>query len=230
MLPLTLRQIREPQDRMARRVMISACVLLFVNVVLYLPYMPFDHWPFLRFLLPGLSALFILFSAVLVLAARAVWRRLRWLALAVPVAVVVAQGAPFARHALQDWRAQGNIRLMGHYLREVLPPNAIVLAFTHSGSIAYYTGKDIVRLDLVEPMMLDRTVDDLTLHGYHPVLVLDQFIEEAPFRQRFGASRLGRLDWAPRARFDAVRTIWYFDPADRDKYLDGDRWPVDTVR
>jgi hypothetical protein len=157
--------------------------------------------------------------------------RLRFVAFAVPFVIlaVVWPGVPFARYALQDWRAQGNIRLMGHYLDEVLPTNAVVLAYTHSGAVAHYTGRDVIRMDLLAGT-LDRFVDDLIRRGHHPVFVIDQELGEGPYRQLFANSRFGQLDWEPRARFTTVTSIWYLDPLDREPYLRGARWPIDTLR
>jgi len=210
----------------------SALAVLLLNVAIYLPYLSLDDWPFLRFLLPGLTALFILFAGLVVwfgawLAARS--RRLAPLAL-VPVAVVLWQGAPMRRYALTEWTAQARVMLMGRYLREVLPANAAVLSFFHSGAVRHYTGRQIVRLDLLEPASLDRVVDDLRRYGYDPVFVIDESIEAEAFRARFVHSRFGRLDWPPRAVFTAVSRIWYFDAADRERHSRGERWPIDQVK
>lgn len=238
---------RRVLSRPARVIALSAGAILVVNIALYLPYLPYDHWPFLRFLLPGLAALFIAFAGVVAFVTRWTWGRLstnargapskvegraRWLAAIVPIAaiIVAAQGRPFVRYALHDWQAQTRVRLMGHYLRETLPSNAALLSFVHSGALAYYTRKDVIRLDIVDAHSLDRVVDDLVRHNYHPVFVLDQALEESPFKQRFPDSRFGRLDWAPRAIFTTVTAVLYLDPADRQPYLDGKRWPVDVLR
>jgi hypothetical protein len=230
-LPMAWGKASTAEGRRFRTVAISAVAMMLVNVAVYLPYAPYDQWPFLRFLLPGIAALFVLLGGVLALATRALALRVGHLAKALPLMalVVIWPGVPFSQYALQDWVAQGNIRLMGHYLNEVLPPNAVVLAYTHSGAVAHYTGRDVIRLDLLAGT-LDRVVDDLVRRGHRPVFVLDQELEEGPYRQLFANSRYGRLDWAPRAEFTTVTTIWYLDPLDRERYLQGDRWPVDVLR
>lgn len=216
----------------ARVVAISAGAIIVVNLGLYLPYMSFDHWPFLRFLLPALTALFVLFAAVVAFLTRACWARARWAAPAVPLmaVIVMAQGRDLSAYALNDWYAQARIRLMGSYLREALPENAVVMSFVHSGAIAQLTGREVVRLDLLEPGTLDRVVDDLRRHGYRPVFVLDEALEASPFQQRFAGSRYGQLDWAPRAVFATVTRILYFDPDDLAGARNGEAWPIDTLR
>lgn len=119
---------------------------------------------------------------------------------------------------------------MGHYLREALPPNSAVLSFVHSGAIAHYTGREIVCLDLLEPQILDRVIDDLSRHHYRPVIVLDQALEAGPFKQRFLSARVSGLDWSPRAVFTSGTSIWYFDVADRPRHHQGERWPVDVLQ
>jgi hypothetical protein len=210
----------------------SAIAVLLLNVAIYLPYLSLDDWPFLRFLLPGLTALFILFAALIASIGTWLAARSRWLAplALIPVLVVLWQGQPQRRYALKEWTAQRRVSLMGHYLRDVLPANAAVLSFVHSGAVRHYTGRQIVRLDLLDPSTLDRVVEDLQRYGYHPVFVLDETLEGAAFRARFPQSRFGRLDWPPRAAFTSVNTIWYFDVADRDRHARGDRWVVDHVK
>ena len=213
-----------------RPVAISA-VAFVLNVAVMLPYLSLDNWPFLRFFLPALAALFILFAATVARAGGWLQSRSRFLTplALVPVAIVIWSAAPQIGYALNDWRAQSRIRLMGHYLREVLPPNAAVLSFVHSGAVRYYTGRQIVRLDLLEPASLDGVVDDLRRRGYRPVFVLDEVLEGNAFRTLFAQSRYGRLHWPPRATFLAVSRIWYLDAADRDLFEQGSRWPVDML-
>lgn len=219
-------------SRRSRAVALSAGAILLINFGLLLPYLSLDDWPFLRFLLPGLTALFILFAGVLALITGVVWSRARWLAIIVPLvaAVVVWQGTPFVRYTLHDWRDQARILLMGHYLREVLPQNAIVLSFVHSGAMVHYTGREVVRLDLIAPSSIDGIVDELRRRGYHPVFVLDQALEAERFKQRFANARVGGLDWPPRAVATTVTSILYFDPADREPFLAGRRWAIDVLR
>lgn len=213
------------------RVTGSALALLILNWVIYLPYLSFDDWPFLRFLLPGLAALFVLCGAATATAAHALARRQRWLAplALLPAVLIVLSGAAERRFALNDWEAQTKVRLMGHYLREVLPHNAVVLSFTHSGAVRHYTGRPVVRLDLLAPNTLDDIVDRLRRQGYQPVFVLDELIEGGPFRALFAASRYGRLDWPARATFTTVTRILYLDAADRDRFVSGERWTTDAL-
>ncbi len=232
MLAWIVRAPKTPAERRARRITLSAVAFLTINLALYLPYTVYNEWPFLRFLLPGIAALFVLFAALITRLTDMLRSRVGWFAVAIPaVAVfVVAQAIPLMRYSLEEWTRQRNVQMMGHYLQEVLPQNAVVLSFAHSGAVAHYTGREILRPDLIPPQSLDAVVDALTRRGYRPVLVIDQVHEEASFRQLFAQSRYGRLDWSPRAAFYAQGAIKYFDLLDRARFLNGERWLVDELR
>lgn len=216
----------------ARLVARSAGAMALVNLALLLPYLALDHWSYLRFLLPGLAAMFVLFAGGLVLTARAVAPRTRLIAAAIPLmaVIVVWKASPLSLEALRDWQGQGRTPLMGRYLREVLPSNAMVLSSGHSGAVAHYTGREILRLDAIAAQPLDAVVDELVRRGYRPVLVIDDLLESNGFKYYFKSSRYAALDWPPRARFTSQVSIVYFDLADRDRHLAGARWPIDVVR
>jgi hypothetical protein len=119
---------------------------------------------------------------------------------------------------------------MGHYLRDALPRNAVVLTFTHGGALAMYTGHPIVRLDTILPDSLDDIVSQLQRRGHRPVFVLDVAIEGSSFTDRFKTSQFGRLDWPPRAEFASDGfSVLYHDPQDRARFLNGDRWATDVL-
>lgn len=233
LVPLVLlRPSAAPLAPTARLMTLSAAAMLLVNYAIYLAYLPFDQWPFLRFLLPGLVALFVLYGGLAAYVTDLLAMRSRWLAAAVPVAAlaIVCHGLPLVRYAVNDWRAQTRVRLLGHYLDAALPETAVVFSAVHSGSVAHYTGRDIVRLDLIDPLALDETIDGLARRGRRPVFVLDQALEFSAFQQRFAGSRFGRLDWAPRAVFTSGTSVWYLDAADLPAHRGGERWPIDVLR
>jgi hypothetical protein len=219
-----------------RDIAFSALAFVVLNVATYLPYLEFEHWPFLRFLLPATAAIFVLFGAVS--AAVIGWAYARGAlpaaaAIATVLAATLAVGGrrmDLQEYALNDWRAQARIPMMGRYLREVLPPNAVVLSFIHSGSVAHYTGRPIVRLDLLDPATLDSVVSDLQRYGLDPSFVLDDALETPLFAGRFSGSRYAALDWPARAEFLAVTSIRYLRVSDLDLFRRGERWPTDRLK
>ena len=105
----------------------------------------------------------------------------------------------------------------------------MILTYAHGGALSLYTGRPIVRLDMVAPEALDRVVSDLQDGEYVPVFVLDMAVEHATFVERFKGSRYIALDWPSRAEFATELSVLYVDATDRESFMNGDRWPVDLV-
>jgi hypothetical protein len=212
-------------------VAISALGIVLINLAVIVPYLVFNQWSYLRFVLPAIAALFLLFSAALVWFAREagrIWRPLAVAAL-VPPALVITTGVPEVRAAVATQQTTRAVLLMGHYLREALPRDAVVLSFMHSGAAAHYARRPIVRLDIVQPD-LDTVITNLEAHGYHPLLLLDEVIESPHMARIFPHSSFNRLDWPPRATFMSFGRIWLMDPADRRAHQAGRTYPSDALR
>jgi hypothetical protein len=224
---------RSPDSRTGLVVAHSAAAMVAINAAIIFPYLVFEQWTYLRFMLPAMAALFILLAALMVWAARALMqtRWSRWLApLALaPAALVIWYGVPEGQSALRDWRVTHPVLLMGRYLREVVPPNAVVLSFMHGGTVEHFTGRPIVRMDLIVPD-LDRVIDLLQRQGYRPVIVLDEVMEAPHMARTYPTSQFKELDWPPRASFAAFGRIWYLDPADRKAYQAGVTYVTDVLR
>jgi hypothetical protein len=221
-------------DRRQRVVVaVSAVALVLVSLATILPYLNFEQWTYLRFVLPAMAALFVLLGALIVWLARllAGSRWTPWLTplLLGPAALVGWTGVPELRAALREHLATQSVLVMGGYLRTALPPNAVLMTYAHSGSAAYYGGRPIVRMDIIIPH-LDDVIARLQAQGFHPYILIDE-VSEAPYMQRtFPQSAYQHLDWAPRATFAAFGRIWLLDPADRDPHRAGQRYPHDVLR
>lgn len=228
MVPLAIYRAHRGQSETRQTIIVlSALGLILVNYALYLPYLTYRGWFWLRFLLPGLLALFVLFAGLLDRSRLWLTRRWRWAGAVIAVPVLFVFLTP--RHLLVPPAGQDRLQLMGHYLRAVLPPRAVILTFAHGGAISVYTGAPIVRLDLIDPASLDSTIADLQRHGHRPVFVLDLAIESGMFTDRFKNSDYVALDWPARAEFASGFSITYHDVLDRDAFLSGERWPVDVL-
>ena len=80
---------------------------------------------------------------------------------------------------------------VGLYLRQILPENGIVLAIQHSGSARFYTGRPIVRLDVIDGSLVPRAQTALVSAGYHPFAVFED--DEIPqLRALLGLDRSRR--------------------------------------
>jgi hypothetical protein len=227
-VPFGVRGMRASRDAYTRGLLVvSAVGLIVVNYALYLPYLTYVGWFWLRFLLPALLALFLLLAAGadhLRMWLQARWPRLSAAAL-IPVLIVPWYGEKEIRPQVGYER----IHMMERYLPEVLPRNAVVLTYAHGGAIAAATGRPLIRIDYVEGGLLDPLIRTLQRRGYRPVYVFDVAVEGNFIGDRFKATELGRLTWPARAELTSVTSIVYYDLADRDAFSSGERWPTDIL-
>ena len=194
----------------------------------YLPYVPFSDWWYTRFMLPGLPALIVLLVIVLERAAALLPRRA---AVAAVFAVALAL-AGYWLHRAEDVSVFRLKALEQKYvelgrLAVRLPPNALVIAAQPTGSVRYYARKPTLSWDAIEPEWLDRVIAEGRRRGLRPYLAIESWEMDA-FRTRFkDRSAAADLDWPPVATLGNV--IYVYDPADRDRYLAGERIPTEHI-
>jgi len=108
-----------------------------------------------------------------------------------------------------------------------LPRTAIVLAAQPAGSVRYYARLPTLSWDAIDPAWFDRVLAECRNRGLTPYLAVEAWETDA-FRSRFrGRSPAAELDWPPRATLGNV--IFLYDPADRDRYLAGERIPSEHI-
>lgn len=226
--------MRRPASSMARTLTYSGLAMAALNVALYIAYIPYDYWGFLRFLLPAIVVILVLAAVGVTGVVSTLWppASSRRLALAIPIAVVLVAwpGRDELAFALSEWISHARIPKMGLYLKEVLPPQAVALAFLHGGAISHYTGHNVVSVEGLDRSKLEVLIADLERNGCHPVFVVDEALEESAFQAAFPTSTFARLDWPPRAIFVGTTRIRYFVAADRARFIAGERWPIDVLR
>ncbi len=200
-------------------------VMFVVNVACYLPYVMFDEWAYVRFLLPTIPLVLILMVASIDAACRRVSPRaaapvltLVTLALAPVFIRAGAERHVFRLHLLEARFARAGTFVGGH-----LPANALVITSWQSGSVRFYSGRRTLVWDGLDPAWLDRAIDFAGERGLAPFLLLERW-EEPLFRQRFAGSRLATLDWPPMAEIGSQVRI--YRPEDRERYARG--LPVTT--
>jgi hypothetical protein len=169
-------------------------------ILLYLFYLPFDAWWYLRFMLPAVPILLLLCADAVAWAANRTSTTL-----AVAMALVVVFAASHSRWFIEGHAIMGTgygeerYPEIALYAGSVLPEDAVVITMQHSGSIRYYTGRMIVRWDNLDPAWLDRAVAFLRDRGIATYALIEHF-EENDFRERFrGQQALGELDLGPMA-------------------------------
>ena len=207
---------------------VLALAMFLVNLVLYVPYVVFDDWSYLRFLLPTIPLLLILLVAVV-----DAWLRQRrvpgvaW----ITAAVVIGLSALFVREARQRptfvlQQLEARFERAGLFVGHRLPPNALVITSAESGSVRFYAGRKTLLWDGLDPAWLDRALLYVRGKGYEPYLMFERR-EEPDFRQRFAGSEVARLDWPPMA--EVASQVRIYRPGDRDQYLQGTLSPTEYV-
>ncbi len=195
----------------------------------YLPYMVYDAWWYLRFLLPAVAVILTLTAAAAAaLAARlpAVWRAPA-LALGSGLLAILCIDIAARRQVFELQALESRFRIAGEYVAGRLPADAAVVTVHQSGSVRFYSGRQTLLWDVVDPPSLDRALDYLRSRGYRPYLLFERW-EEPAFRKRFdGKSAIGPLDWPPIAEIN--REVRIYDPADRAPYKLGVAVQTDRV-
>jgi hypothetical protein len=205
--------------------------LFAINIALYLPYIVFSDWSFVRFLLPAIPLLLVLVAAVLDAVAVRLWRsglapahrihrRRAAAVLAVVVAAAAAAGVEQARtrHAFELRDMESRFARAGRFVASRLPPNALVITDYESGSVPFYSGRRTMTWAALDPAWLDRAVTFVRNAGFEPYLLFERW-EEPQFRSRFGQEGLGALDWPPMA--EVATQVRIYRIADRDRYRQG---------
>ena len=130
---------------------LTAVVFPAVLLALYLPYFVFEVWWYLRFLLPAYPPLLAATAAVIVTGLRRATRPVPASAVAaLVVAAVALHGLDYSGAFTLEVDEQRYTRV-ADYVNQ-LPTDAVFVTLLHSGSIRYYTGRDILRWEMVDPL------------------------------------------------------------------------------
>jgi 4-amino-4-deoxy-L-arabinose transferase-like glycosyltransferase len=186
---------------------------------IYLFYLPFPEWWYLRFLLPAWPALFGAAGAALdALSQR--WRRLSPLLLVVVLAAGVAGIAVAKRRGVFAIGAtERRYVSVARLVDQNTDPGSVIITWQHAGTLRYYAGRETLRYDLLDPRSLDLAIAWLADRGRHPYLLVEDG-ERTMFEARFASHNAhGRLDYSPAAAWQASRTpgwVFLYDPLRRD--------------
>lgn len=193
--PLLLLGLAAPfvvaKQRAERAVMLLMMVAFpAVVLALYLPYFVFAEWWYLRFLLPAFPPLVAGTAAVIMrLLDRA---KSKVVPIAVTTLLIVAVALHGMDHADAFVLETDHRRFMrvAAYVAE-LPKDAVFVSLVHSGSIRYYTGRDVLRWEIVDPASLDTAIAHIRKLG-HDVYFVGEPQEEIEFKKRFANSQAAR--------------------------------------
>ena len=208
----------------------SAALMAMLTVALYLVYVPFDSWTYLRFLLVPLA---------LVAVAGAVTLQ-RWIDRA-PVAARLLLSATcvliVGLSSVQRARVLGvfDVRdqearyvAAGRLAEDLGAPAGVVIAAQHATSAPYYSGLPVLRADLLDPPAWQAIEAWSQSTGRPLVFVLDTDEAES-FRTRVASEGGAALDWPPRADVGRPARTRVWLSTDRARFLAGDLIPTRRV-
>lgn len=180
----------------------------------YLPWLVFESWTFLRFLLVVYPVMYLLLvSGCVVPGLRYGWLRRSLPVIVFAVVAVTHVKEVVARDVFAIANFERRYEVVGEYVEKMLPRNAVVLSMQHSGSVTYYSGRQILRYNYLEPQWLEPAVKFFEGRGMKCYAVLEDW-EVGRFRDRFQAkSQLGRLNWRPVTVIDGV-SVYELRPSD----------------
>ncbi len=230
-LLLTVHAVRDPRHQP----MLSMAVL---TIALYLVYVPFDSWTYLRFMLIALAILPVGVTSLLQPATHAPdddargaqeggagrwsWRFPMCCASILIVAIPNLQRA--RQLGVFDVRSRElRYEAAGTFVRDRLPGDAVIVAAQHSASASYYSGRPVVRLDLLDPAAF-ATIAAWSVQERRPLAFVLDVAEVEPL----AAHLVGALDWPPRAEIGRPVTTRIWLSTDRDAYRSGE--PIGTTR
>jgi hypothetical protein len=205
---------------------LSFCI---VTLLVYLPYLVFEDWSYLRFLLPAIPVLVVLALGVVAATARRAGGRAVPLTLAVATMAVVTLELREARtrQVFRLAELESVFERAGRAAGARLPSNALVITSRFSGSVRFYGARPTLVWDALDPAWLDRAIAFARQKGFEPYLLLDS-AEEPAFRARFSDSTLARLDWPP--QLEIAPQVRVYQPAARPRYLAGETIATEYVR
>ena len=153
-----------------------AYLLIGATWLSYLPYFAFEEWWYLRFMLPSIPAMLVLTAVAMTSLGRLVafpWSRLLTCALAATLFIAELRFTLDRDMFGPLFTGEQRYVTVGLYMRRILPANGVVFAIQHSGSLKFYTGRPIVRYDLIDEPWVSRAPAALVVAGYHPYAVFE---------------------------------------------------------
>jgi hypothetical protein len=165
-----------------------AAVMFAALFAFYALYFPFDNWTYTRFLLPALPMVFVLGAVTAVAVLTRLPGSFGTLALVWTLVLVPSLGASRSRDlgAFGLWESERRFVEVAEYAGSQ-PPSAVFVSMQHAGSVAYYTGRTILRWDWIEPHEIDAALDALAASGRSVYAALEDW-EVAELRTRLAGS------------------------------------------
>lgn len=195
-----------------RRRLVMAALFVSTTWALYMAYLVFDAWWYLRFLLTSWPFMMVGVGAVALAWWNAGVRAVRIGAAGGIVALLLFQLGVARDFSVFD---HGTVIrrdvAAAQMVRRLTPRNSVVLSLHQSGTIRYYGGRMTLRYDILNPAWLDRAIAWLDQRGVRTYLLVESW-EVDDVTTRFAASySVARLDAPPLAIYDYRGQMLLFD-------------------
>jgi len=161
----------------------------FAVLAMYLAYLNFNEWGYLRFLLPAYPVMLASVAAVFVSVARRLQpKRLAAAAVVIVTLSMLVHEWRFASNAGTFREAEGETRF-AHAVgfARALPPASILISDAYSGTLHFYTGRDVLRWPFIVHGEIDDVLADLKNGGHRLYFIGDPF-EVREFKEYFSGS------------------------------------------
>jgi hypothetical protein len=198
-------------------------------IVAYLVYGVFEHWSYLRFLLPAM-AVFAVFAAIALQAWIDRWPAPWRLPLFLAIALAVSTYGLFVAREFDTFTLADQFRRVAQvasFVNDNAPSGAVIISGEQSGSMRYYTGRSILRWEAATPDTLRDAIEMLETGGRPVYIVLDAFENEL-FVKKFAALPEVTIDWPPMVDAGTTHRTRLWRLADRARFLAGEN--LQTVR
>ena len=203
---------------------LALAVFAALVIASYLIYAVFEHWSYLRFLLPALAVMAVLTAMAAVAAIERAPLAWRLPALFVLLLGILAHGLWQAR-ARDTFRLPDQLRRVSQvaaFINDHVPDEAVLVSGEQSGAMRYYTARSILRWDAAPADPLAPAIDALEQSGRPIFIVLDAW-EVDPFKQKFWTVPEVQLDWPPVLEAGTTHRTRLWRLSDRARFLNGER-------
>ena len=202
-------------------------VFALLVVAAYLIYGVFDHWSYLRFLLPAV-AVFAIFTAIELHAWIERWPVSWRLPIFLALMLAVTAHSLFVARTLDAFKLADQLRRVEQaaaFIDRSTPHDAVLIAGEQSGSMRYYTGRPILRWEAAAPEQLESAIATL---AQRPIYVVLDSWEHEPFAAKFKDVPAVALDWPATLEAGTSHRTRVWNVADRARFLAGEN--LQTIR
>lgn len=196
----------------SRRWLLAAVVAVVWG--LYLIYVPWDAWWYLRFLLPSWPMMAV-GTALLLFRTAAMVPRGSLVAAAVLVFVgLLGVLQAWERDAFNQAAGESKYVEVARVVDSLTGPEDVIISAQHSGTLRYYAGRLTMRWDTGDLAWLDRSVEWLRARGHNTYLLLEAPEIDGLRAKAGGVSEIARVDWSPMVSFRGG-SVKLFDATNR---------------